>query len=275
MLLKVLLLLSPLLKTDSENSVYLSTSWLKPLCNLPSLSRSLGSQGTRNHHVESLPAGNIVPKLQRLDFHSNLETSARLRPKRAQRLPIRTVVDGTSTRCSNSSASCLQDFGSPSVEKFLQVADANFDLMITQVLTNDCFFSFEHKFQVPVVGISSVAMAEWISEDFGNPTNPAFIPNVFMDYGNGQTFFERTEHLIMGLFHKVYYDRMIAEVGHHTAQKYFGPEVPSFRSLGFKLDLLLVNTYSSLNLPRPLVAPIMEIGGIHIGSSDVLSEVGT
>ena len=78
----------------------------------------------------------------------------------------------------------------------------------------------------------------------------------------------------MGLFHKVYYDRMIAEVGHHTGKKYFGPEVPSFRSLGLKLDLLLVNTYSNLNLTRPLVAPIMEIGGIHIGSSDVLSEVG-
>jgi glucuronosyltransferase len=168
--------------------------------------------------------------------------------------------------------SCQQDFKSAALRQLLN-SNASFDVIIVEQFNSDCFLRLVHKFKAPVVGISSSALVHWYNERFGNPSHPAYIPNIFMDCSDRMSFFERVENLVAGLVHRFYYDAVLMEKGEDTAREYFGEDLTPLRDIVFNTSLLLVNTHFSLNLPRPLVPAVVEIGGIHVGKVNKLPRV--
>ncbi|KAJ3658313.1 hypothetical protein Zmor_010058 [Zophobas morio] len=171
--------------------------------------------------------------------------------------------------------SCEYDFSSPTVQHFLENCNTDFDVILTHVLSHDCFYSFARKFQAPIVGILPVKWVTWVDDYFGNPTHPAYVGNVVMDYGKRLWFFERVENFIIGIMHIWWHKNWIAERGHDIAKKYFGADVPPFQDFAMNMSLLLVYQHFSLNFPRPLVPGVVEVGGMHIGPTNDLPKVGT
>ena len=160
---------------------------------------------------------------------------------------------------------CEYDFNSPTVRNFLETCNTDFDVIITQILSNDCFFSFARKFQAPIVGVLPVKWLTWVDGYFGNPTHPAYVGNLILDYGKRLSFFERVENLIIGMMHIWWHKNWIGERGHDVAKKYFGADVPAFQDFAMNMSLVLVYQHFSLNFARPFVPGIVEIGGMHIG----------
>jgi len=52
----------------------------------------------------------------------------------------------------------------------------------------------------PVIGIQSLGGLWSAAEAMGNPTNPAFIPDALLPYGNRMTFYERLQNTLFWLW---------------------------------------------------------------------------
>ena len=137
---------------------------------------------------------------------------------------------------------CEQDFRTDKIRKFLNDSGP-FDVIVTQMFTSDCYLSFMHKFEAPVVGVSTFGIMEWVCEKFGLPSNPAYVPNVFSDLVNPITFARRIDNFLMGIFQKLYYENLMASNGEKTAKEYFGEGLPSLSKIAFNVSMLLVNAH--------------------------------
>jgi len=52
----------------------------------------------------------------------------------------------------------------------------------------------------PVIGVLSLEFLWTAAEAVGIPTNPAFVPDLFLPYGNHMTFYERLQNTLLWLF---------------------------------------------------------------------------
>jgi hypothetical protein len=52
----------------------------------------------------------------------------------------------------------------------------------------------------PVIGVLSLEFFWTAAEAVGIPTNPAFVPDLFLPYGNRMTFYERLQNTLLWLF---------------------------------------------------------------------------
>jgi hypothetical protein len=52
----------------------------------------------------------------------------------------------------------------------------------------------------PVIGILSFESLSTAGEEMGNPTNPAFMLDIFLRYGNHMTFYERLQNTLFWLW---------------------------------------------------------------------------
>ncbi|XP_045481097.1 UDP-glycosyltransferase UGT5-like isoform X9 [Harmonia axyridis] len=167
---------------------------------------------------------------------------------------------------------CSSAFSNDKIRNLLSSAE-KFDLMINEFFSTDCTFIMADYFDIPVVGLSSSPILPWHNERFGNIDNPSYIPTTLMFYGNKMTFRERVENFVIMHFQKFVYNNYILRNDAHMIEKYLGIKLASMKPLIYKRSsLMLVNTHFSLNLPRPLVPNVIEIGGIHLKKSKKLPE---
>lgn len=159
--------------------------------------------------------------------------------------------------------SCIDGLSSKPVQDFMTV-NQTFDVIITEYFNTDCYLGFAHKFKVPVVSLSSCTLMPWVSERFGNPDNPAYIPDNMMGYSNKISFFGRVENTFVYVLHRII-SRLFMDIPSYLiARKYFGADTPYVSDIAQNTSIMLINTHFSLNLPRPQVPNIIDVGGIHI-----------
>jgi glucuronosyltransferase len=140
-----------------------------------------------------------------------------------------------------------------------------FDVVVAEFFNTNCHLGLLYKFKAPLIGISSSTIMHWTNERFGNPTHPAYIPVNLMNFSDRMSFLERVENLVVGLVHGEFFEQITAKNDQQIARKYLGEELPLLRDVVLNSSLLLVNSHFSLNLPRPLVPAVVEVGGVHIG----------
>ncbi|KAJ8972841.1 hypothetical protein NQ314_000005 [Rhamnusium bicolor] len=168
--------------------------------------------------------------------------------------------------------SCEIGLSSKAVQNFMKTKE-EFDLMIIEFFNSDCFLSLYYKIKAPIVGITSSTLMPWSSERFANPTHTAYIPNNCMDYSDKMTFLERLENTVVTLYHQYHYEYYTLSRDEQIARKFLGRKASQITSFIKNSGILLTNTHFSLNLPRPLVPNVVEVGGIHIGGIRPLPKV--
>lgn len=168
---------------------------------------------------------------------------------------------------------CEKGFSSQTVQDFLK-GSHQFDLIIMEYFNSDCFLTIAKKFNVPIVRVHSCTLMPWTSTRYSNPNNPAYVPNNFMPFSDKMTFLERVENTLLNLFHSTYYNKyVVINSDKRVSMKYFGELGATMHSDVLNDSLLLVASHYSLNLPRPLVPSVIEVGGIHVGKPNSLATV--
>nr|CAH7741476.1 unnamed protein product [Callosobruchus chinensis] len=127
-------------------------------------------------------------------------------------------------------------------------------------------------FNVPVIGLSSCTLMPWSSDRFANPIDTGYIPNNLLALSDRMSFLERVENTVVTTLHRFYFNYIMNANDRSIAKKYLGEEGSNIDNAIKRSSLMLVNTHFSLNLPRPFVPNIIEIGGVHIGESKPLPE---
>ncbi|XP_023311037.1 UDP-glucuronosyltransferase 2B14-like [Anoplophora glabripennis] len=169
-------------------------------------------------------------------------------------------------------SSCENGLASEAVQNFMKTKD-RYDVMITEFFNSDCFLGLAHRVKAPIIGLSSSTLMSWTSERLANPVHTAYIPNNLMDYSDRMTFLERLENTVVTLYHQYYYKYFMLSRDNALISKHLGKKAAKVKEFIANTSLVLVNTHFSLNLPRPLVPNVIEVGGIHIRNQRPLSKV--
>ena len=126
-----------------------------------------------------------------------------------------------------------------------------------------CFLAIAHHLELPVIGLHSSIIYEWLNEPFGNPLSASFVSSTFLAYSQYMNFPQRvlnTVNIFLTKFAYHYY----SQAQNEYVEKYLGPGFPSVYELNKNVSLLLINTHYSINGLRPLANGVIEVGGVHI-----------
>lgn len=162
---------------------------------------------------------------------------------------------------------CENTLEFPAMKEFI-AANEKFDLIITELFNTDCLLGYVYKQNTPFIALSSSILMPWAHARFGNPDNPSYMGNHFVYHAQEMTFPERVANMLYQEGLKVVYNYMFDKPAYELAKKYFGQSLPPLSEIAKNTSLLLVNSHFSLNLPRPLVPNIIEVGGIHLQPPD-------
>nr|CAD7614079.1 unnamed protein product [Timema genevievae] len=156
---------------------------------------------------------------------------------------------------------CERIYSHPSIVKLIN-SEEKFDLVINELFNTDCYLGIANRFKSPHIALSSHALIPWANDRFGNPDNPAYIPDLFLPLSNRMDFFERFQNTLTLLYHKMIHYYISDTKGIPVFKTYLVNSSP-LEELEKNTSLILVNTHFSLNQPRPLVPAVIEVGGIH------------
>ncbi|KAJ4434825.1 hypothetical protein ANN_23396 [Periplaneta americana] len=160
---------------------------------------------------------------------------------------------------------CEKSFEHPKVQELIK-SKQKFDLVITEYFGANCFTGFAHLFNASHINVASSMTFPWIDEKFGNPSHPAYIPIFFLPHTDKMNLQQRVYNTIMNLilkFGSYYFSELPME---QLARKHLGNQLPPLREISKNTSLVLVNSHFSINIPRPMVPGVIEVGGLHIGT---------
>lgn len=166
--------------------------------------------------------------------------------------------------------SCKAGLQSKQVYEFFK-SQEQYDVILIEMFNSHCFGGFIEKSNAPFIGMSSHVLMPWVNDWFGNPDNPAYIPNIFMDYSDELSFFERVENSVMLVFNKIFYKHFVTPESSELSRKYLGVDID--KNLMYNASAVLVNSHFTLNRPRPVVPGIIDVGGMHVRKPKPLPEV--
>lgn len=144
--------------------------------------------------------------------------------------------------------------------------DPPYDLVIVEVFAAHCYFAIGRHLKVPMIGVLTSALYEWIRDPIGNPGNQAIIPGPFTGLNFKMNFWQRVKNTLMSHFIKNVFNYYTAQQSKYV-DEHFGPGYPDIYQLSTELDLLLVNSHFSINGIQPLTPAVVEVGGLHIEDS--------
>ena len=150
-----------------------------------------------------------------------------------------------------------------------------FDVILAEMFITDCFYGFADRFNAPIIGLSSCNLLTWVSSHFGNPHNPSYVPNVFLDHSDKITsVISRAENLFLAIIQQLFYNFYFIPKQNVIAKQYFGSNLPHLPDIINRHgSLLLVNTHFTINMPKPLMPNIIEVAGMHLEPPNGLSHV--
>lgn len=165
------------------------------------------------------------------------------------------------------------------VQKFIKEDQSTFDLVIVESFFQECTIAMGHKYGAPVISI--IPMAPWVSQSLraANPLDFSYIKDIVLNAGKSLDFLSRSVNVLFGLYGLlvepiVYLPKM--ETMMNAYFQYPGHENrPPLTEMLKNVSLSLIDSDVMILTPRPYVPNFIEVPGIHLRSTQEMSEVKT
>lgn len=156
----------------------------------------------------------------------------------------------------------------PKVKNLIQMKTNSFDCVIMEQFFHESFLMFGHKFNIPVITAGTMGYADYMDHAMGLLTPLSHIPHLLLPYKDDMTFKQRAYNFYLSIYDNFfrrfyYFPRMQSQAERHFGKYIEGP-LPSIRDLEKKVSLMLINSHRSLDIPRPTISGLVNVGGIHI-----------
>ncbi|XP_058794059.1 UDP-glucosyltransferase 2-like [Phymastichus coffea] len=138
-----------------------------------------------------------------------------------------------------------------------------YDLVITELFVSNCYLAFGRHLDLPLVGLVSTSMLDWLHDPLGNPHNPAVDTSILSEYYRPATFIERFGNFLTSIYIKYSFNYYVRSQDAYV-KKYFGPGLPNVVEMQKDIDLVLVNYHHALSGIRVHTPAIVPVGGLHI-----------
>lgn len=155
----------------------------------------------------------------------------------------------------------------PQVAKLIK-SNEKFDVVLLETFfSQEALLGFGHKFNAPVITLSSLGSYSIIDSFMGNPHPVSYIPNMLFPSTCHLTFFERFRNVIKTLAEDLYTNYIHLPHQEAIMKKHFGSEMPSIAKLISNISLVLLNSQPELNYARAFLPNIIQVGGLHVKPS--------
>ena len=139
---------------------------------------------------------------------------------------------------------------------------SKFDVMLLDLVYNECGLALAHKLRIPVVGYWAFSFSSGEQEFTTAPAPPSYVPAFMSQHSDKMTFLERCDNLLRKLFGAVF---MSYNDWYQTSiiRKHL-PSCPATHLLLGELSGVLINSDFVLDYPRPLPPTFLNVGGLQI-----------
>ncbi|XP_046630100.1 UDP-glycosyltransferase UGT5-like isoform X1 [Neodiprion virginianus] len=141
-----------------------------------------------------------------------------------------------------------------------------FNLMMIEMLYYPALLPLATRFDVPVVGITSLGLSLSIHYAIGNPIIPSHSSNwdtEEMIFGEA-TFWQRLKNFIWVWKFLYKYRTRYMPAQQALARKYFGNDIPDISDIEKNVSVVFVNQQTPISYLRPNIPKVIDIGGFHI-----------
>ncbi|XP_066247694.1 UDP-glycosyltransferase UGT5-like [Euwallacea similis] len=153
----------------------------------------------------------------------------------------------------------------PKVQNLLK-SDQTFDAVIVEQFLDDALKGFADHYNAPLIIFSTIGPNVWINNLVGNPSNPSYIPDVFLNLnGKEMSFYDRVYNFLFAIYQDTMLYQFFYPRQSKVLQKYF-PKAPPFEQLQYNVSLVLINSHESIYEAVPHVPNMIDIGGFHVGA---------
>lgn len=169
---------------------------------------------------------------------------------------------------------CELTLQSRSFQHFLRQKN-HFDLILFEDFVAECLWPLVQKYNVPTISLLPSVLTPWNPGKYGNPSQLAYCPHFHLPYNNKMNFFQRVENVLLSVYTNLIYKYSLTPGQIEIAKKYISVDESAFENRFYNASLALINTHFTLNLPRPYVQNIIEVGGIHIDKPKAVPNVSS
>lgn len=155
-------------------------------------------------------------------------------------------------------------------QKFL-AQENKFDLVISEEFAQEAFHVLAHKYNAPLVLVTTFGNCMQHNIISGNPTQMATVVYEWADVQDPTSFIGRLKNFYVSYYEYFWWKYWYLDRQEELAQKYIKnliSPVPALYELQKNTSLLLINSHFSFDPPTAYLPNIVEIGGAHLSRSD-------
>ncbi|XP_029708692.2 UDP-glycosyltransferase UGT5-like [Aedes albopictus] len=156
------------------------------------------------------------------------------------------------------------------VQQFIRRKDDHYDLIVAEQFFQESWLMFAHKFDAPIITISTIGYSDYMDRAMGLLTPWSFVPHMLLDYDDQMSFYQRAYNTLLSMvdyigreLHYLPEQNKLAEEIFSRFAEHRGP-LPTVQSLEKSISAMLVNSHPTLAKPRPSMVGIINIAGAHI-----------
>ncbi|BFF96300.1 UDP-glucuronosyltransferase 2B20 [Drosophila madeirensis] len=167
-------------------------------------------------------------------------------------------------------------FRDAKVQRLIESKDDHYDLVILEQFFHEAFLMFGKRFNCPVVTIGTMGYADNMDHAMGILTPWSVIPHLLLSHTDQMTFSQRAYNAYISLYDAVMRRWFYLPKMQEMAEKYFkgviNGSLPHVHDLERNISLMLINSHRSVDLPRPSMPGLIDVGGAHIQPAKKLPE---
>ncbi|XP_051153798.1 UDP-glucosyltransferase 2-like [Leptopilina boulardi] len=157
------------------------------------------------------------------------------------------------------------------MQKFIKNSSINYDLIITEAFTANCYFGLGYVIKAPVITISTMMEFPWTFSPIGNPDSSSFVANIFFQSSIIETFFDRFKNTLMIHYNRNRFYKFTEKSQTKIMRKYLSPNIPNIREVEKNVALMFTNCHYTICQVKPQNPAIISIAGLHVEqNTDVL-----
>lgn len=163
------------------------------------------------------------------------------------------------------------------VKEFIHSDGYDFDVVMFENFYHECFVSMGHKFNAHVIQLIPASPFAFLSQWYGQPFNPSYIPDPNSGFTDQMSFFVRTINCLVTLLQLILFPIFYIPKQNKIMFEHFNytgwENRPSLEEMTKNISLTLINTHFTLGTSRPLVPNFIEVAGMHLKPPSKLPNV--
>lgn len=172
------------------------------------------------------------------------------------------------------SFTCNRVLPSRPFQELVEGGGDTYDVIISELFNTNCVLLPVYlQYRSPVIGIKSHGIMPWSNSWIGNPDNPAYVPNLFMDFYGDMSFLQRLENSLSWIYNGVYFEFVVKRQDCEIIGKYTKHGCELYDAVMNNVSVILANTHFSVIGARPVVPSLVDVAGLHIGKVNKLEQV--